>query len=228
MKKVSTLATAGLTTLLTVGAMTAQAYAWHPKGTIQKEVQNVTTGTALSDANTEAGAVSATTGDVVLYSVTVSNTGDPSSNGYNDMAGTKMTDTLPAGVELVSNPTQRTISEDLGTIKPGKSVTKTYRVKVTSTTNGDVITNKACFTGNSTANDNPQSGCDLAIIKVKVAPKPPVTPPTTPTPPVTPETPTVLPDTGSTALSASLAVAGAALIGFSANTLRLKLRRNEA
>ncbi|HSX42556.1 MAG TPA: hypothetical protein VLF59_00535 [Candidatus Saccharimonadales bacterium] len=225
MKKVSTLATAGLTTLLTIGAMTAPAYAWHPKGTIIKEVQNQTTGTAKSDANTESAAVSATTGDVVLYTVTVSNTGDASSNGYNDMAATKLTDTLPAGVELVSSPSTRTLSENLGTIKPGKSVTKTYAVKVTSSTNGDVITNKACFTGNSTANDNPQSGCDVAVIKVKVDPKPPVTPPTTPTPPATPETPTVLPDTGSTALSASLLVAGAAIIGYAVNSLRLKFQR---
>jgi uncharacterized repeat protein (TIGR01451 family) len=218
MKKVTTLATAGLTTLITVGALSAPAYAWHPVGKIVKEVQNQTTGTPMSDANTESDAIAATTGDVLLYTITVRNDGEAASNGNNDMANTKLTDALPTGVELVSNPGQRTIEEDLGTIAPGKSVVKSYAVKVTSITDGDVITNSACFTGNSKVNDNPQGDCNVAVIKVKV------TPPTTPKPPVTPTTPETLPNTGSTALSASLLIAGAAVVGYTVNTLRLKLR----
>jgi uncharacterized repeat protein (TIGR01451 family) len=223
MKKVSTLASASLTGLILVGA-TATAFACHPQGKIIKEVQNQTTGTALSDANTTSTAIGATTGDTVVYSITISNTGAAASNGDNDMNTVALTDTLPAGVELASNPASRTISENLGTIAPGKSVTKTYAVKVTSATDGDVITNKACYAGNSKDNKATQSGCDVAVIKVKVTPQPPVTPPVTPTPTPTPETPTVLPDTGSTGLSAALVVAGAAILGFTANTLRLKFR----
>lgn len=221
MKRVTMLAVAGVTSILAVGVIAVPAYAWHPKGVIIKSVQNQTAGTAISDANTESTAVSATTGDTLLYTITVKNDGAADSNGYNDMVKTKLTDTLPAGVELVSNPAQRTISEDLGTITPGKSVTKTYAVKVTSTTNGAIITNEACFTGDSEVNDNPQHGCNVAVVKVKVTP-PPVTPPTTPKPPV--ETPTELPKTGNTTLTALLFVSIAAALGYTANTLRLKSR----
>lgn len=219
MKRVSVLASASVTSILAVSAIAVPAYAWHPKGTIVKYVTNQTAGTTKSDANTDATAVSVAPGDVVLYTIVVSNTGAASSDGLNDMASTMLTDTLPAGIELVSNPATRTISENLGTITPGNSATKTYAVKVTSETDGDSITNKACFTGNSTVNDNPQSGCDVAIIKVHVPKKPPVTPPT----PEQPQ-PVVLPDTGSTALTSAAAVGIAGILGFAFNTLRLKRR----
>jgi uncharacterized repeat protein (TIGR01451 family) len=221
MKKVRLLASASATSLLAFTLLSAPVYAWHPKGTIIKSVQNQTAGTAMSDANTESVAVSAAPGDVLVYTVVVSNTGDAASDGNNDMSSTKLTDTLPAGVELVSNPATRTITEDLGTVTPGKSVTKSYNVKVTSKTDGDVITNKACFTGNSKVNDNPQSGCDVAVVKVKV--------PVTPTPPTgtgEEEQPDVLPDTGSTALTAALVTGTAVVFGFSLNTIRLRRRDN--
>ena len=219
MKKLSMLASASLTSVIAIGAIAAPAYAWHPKGTIIKYVQNQTAGGAMSDANEAATAVATAPGDTLLYTIVVSNTGAPAANGDDDMAHTTLTDTLPAGVELVSNPALRTISEDLGTIKPGKSVTKTYAVKVTSNVNGDSITNKACFTGNSLVNDNPQSGCDEAIITVTV---PPVTPPEQP-----PVVPPVLPDTGSTSLTAALVVLGSLFVGYGVNTLRLKRRTNQ-
>jgi len=85
-----------------------------------------------------------------------------------DMAYTVMTDTLPSGVELISNPSQRTITENIGTIVPGDKVTKQYQVKVTDSTDGDVITNQACYTGNSIAKDNAQSGCSTVVVKVRV------------------------------------------------------------
>jgi uncharacterized repeat protein (TIGR01451 family) len=227
MKKVSMLATASLTSVLATAAIAVPAYAWHPKGAINKSVQNQTAGTEMSDANDAASAVSATTGDILVYTIKVSNTGEANDKGMNDMAGTKLTDTLPAGLELADNAAQRTISDDLGTIKPGDSVTKTYKVKVTSTTDGDIITNKACYTGNSTANDNPQEGCDTAVVKVKVTTPETPTTPQTPTTPETPqggsgETPTALPNTGSTALTATLFVTVAAGLGYAANMLRLK------
>ena len=110
------------------------------------------------------------------------------------MAKTVMTDTLPAGLELVSNPAQRTITENIGLIKPGQKVTKEYLVKVTSKTNGS-ITNTACFTGDSTANDNPQEGCNPAVVTVTV-PEEPKTPAVVTPKPKTPATPVELPKTG--------------------------------
>jgi len=200
------------------------ALAWHPKGEITKYVQNQTTNSALADANTSAQAVAAKPGDVLKYVIEVRNTGAASSNGSNDMAFVKLTDTLPAGVELVGNSSQRTISESLGTIKPGQKVTKEYQVKVTSKTDGDVITNKACFTGDSEVKDNPQSGCDNAVVKVNVPeetkPETPVTP-TTPTEetPTTPETTVpatveTLPETGASAATILIGLAVVSVVGY--------------
>jgi len=198
MKVSKVLLSAGLIGVVSIASLASTAYAWHPKGIITKKVQNVTTGSELSDADTEGTAVAAKPGDTLKYVITVRNDGAADSKGYNDMAKTVMTDTLPSGIELVSNASQRQISENLGTIKPGQSVTKEYLVKVTANTDG-AIQNTACFTGNSTANDNPQQGCNPAIVTVTV-PETPVTP-TTPETPVTPTkpapvTPVELPHTG--------------------------------
>jgi uncharacterized repeat protein (TIGR01451 family) len=189
--------------------------AWHPKGVIVKYVENTTTASAKSDANDAAHAVAAKPGDVLKYTIVVSNTGAADSKGYNDMAKTVMTDTLPAGVELVSAPSTRAISENLGLVKPGQSITKEYLVKVTASKDG-VIENKACFTGDSTANDNPQKGCDVADVKVSV-PETPKTPeqPKTPETPQKPETPATpapaqeLPNTASGVALGGLTGAGA-------------------
>jgi uncharacterized repeat protein (TIGR01451 family) len=176
----------------------ASVYAWHPKGQITKSVQNQTTGSAMSDANTTTTAVNAKPGDVLKYTITIKNTAPAADKHYNDLAFIKLTDTLPAGVELASNPSTRTISADLGTLIPGKSVTKEYLVKVvTSAKNAQVIENKACFTGDSVVRDNPQAGCDTANVKVTI----PETPPTTVTPTPQPQTtgevlPATLPSTG--------------------------------
>lgn len=225
-KNLVMLAATGVTGIALAAAAVSPAFAWHPKGSIVKYVQNVTTGSQLADANDEGAAVAANPGDTLEYVITVKNDGQPDSRGWNDMAKTKLSDTLPQGVELISNPSQRTITEDLGTIKPGKSVTKKYQVKVTSKTNGDVITNKACFTGDSTANDNPQKGCDTAVVKVSVPEKPeePETP-TTPEAPKTPDTPAPqspeeLPSTG--AANIVLPIAGFSVLGYAANLFRLK------
>ncbi len=216
MKRSVMLAGASLGSVLVTAGIAIPAYAWHPKGAIIKQVRNQTAGTGISDANDIANAVSAKTGDVLIYTITVSNTAAAMENGDNDMAGVQLIDTLPIGIELVSNASQRTISESLGTIKPGSSVTKTYSVKVADTTDGDVITNKACFTGDSLAKDNPQSGCDVALVKVS-APAP--TPNPTPTQTPMPQT---LPNTGSTALAAGLFVISAAIIGYVTNMVRAK------
>jgi uncharacterized repeat protein (TIGR01451 family) len=179
---------AGIIGVISIVGLATTAMAWHPKGAITKKVQNVTTGSALSEADTATQATAAKPGDTLKYVIEVSNVGAADSHGYNDMAKTVMKDTLPAGIALASNPSQRQITENLGTIKPGKSVVKEYLVKVTASTNGS-IKNEACFTGNSTANDNPQQGCNPAYVNITIPTVPPVI--TTPETPVTPETPEV-------------------------------------
>lgn len=206
----------------------ASVYAWHPKGQITKSVQNVTTNSALSDANTAATAVSAKPGDTLKYVITIKDTAAAADKNYNDLAFIKLTDTLPAGVELVSSTAQRTITEDLGTLTPGKSVTKEYLVKVVSNAkDGQVIENKACFTGDSVVKDNPQSGCDTANVKVTVpeVPKTPETPKTPEQPQVLGEsTPTVLPSTGIESVLGGATGVGALTYGI-ANYIQSRRRK---
>ena len=196
MKVSKVLVSAGVIGVNGVASLATTAYAWHPKGSITKKVQNVTTGSVLSEADTVGAAIAARPGDTLKYVIEVKNVGAADSKGYNDMAKTVMTDTLPADVELVSNPSQRQITENLGLIKPGQSVTNEYLVKVASKTAG-TIENTACFTGDSTANDNPQQGCNPAVVTVTIPETPVTTTPETPKKP-TPvvETPAELPRTG--------------------------------
>lgn len=195
MKTKATLITLGLASVIVLSAVTTPVFAWKPKGVIIKQVQNVTTGSVLSDADTTASAIAAKPGDTLKYVIEVRNDGTPDSSGHNDMAKTVLKDTLPTGVELVSQPSMRQITENLGVLKPGQKVTKEYLVKVTATKNGP-LTNTACFTGDSKADDNPQSGCNPAVVTVTVptSPETPVTPTTPETP--APTAPTELPHTG--------------------------------
>lgn len=223
-------AAVSVTSIILAGTLVSPAFAWHPKGAIVKSVQNQTQSGQMSDANDAQNAVSAKPGDLLKYSIVVSNDGEANDKGQNDMAKTTLTDTLPDGVELVINPSLRIITEDLGTLKPGQKVTKEYVVKVTADTDGTVLSNKACFTGDSTANDNPQQGCDVAVVKVDNPKKPetPTTPTTTTTttpPAVQPQvlaSSTNLPNTG---VGNVLLPAGfVTILGYAANLLRLKRR----
>lgn len=228
MNKISTVITTTVTGVAFAAAIVSPAYAWHPEGKIVKQVQNVTAGTAMSDANTAATAVAAKPGDTLKYTITINNPAAAASQNHNDLAFVTLKDNMPTGVELVDNASLRQINEDLGTILPGKSVTKTYTVKVTATKDG-VIENKACFEGDSVVKDAPRNGCDTANIKVTVPPvTPPVTPPATVTPPAgkgaveTPvvAAPTELPKTG----PASIIMLGgiATIAGYALNMLRLR------
>jgi uncharacterized repeat protein (TIGR01451 family) len=211
MKKSYVLGASLLTGVIVATTMSASVLAWHPEGQIKKYVQN-------QDANTVQTAVSAKPGDVLKYTVEVSNVGQASNDGYNDMHYTVLTDTLPAGVELVSNPAQRQITENLGVLKPGQKVTKEYLVRVTSKTDKDVITNKACFTGDSEVKDNKQSGCDPAVVTVTV-PEEPETPeePKTPEQPAKGADPQVLPATGPA--SVATIFTGTTGLGYAAHRL---------
>ena len=231
MNKVTKLAsTAVIGTALAV-SVTSPALAWHPQGKIVKEVTNVTAGTAKSDANTAAQAVAAKPGDILTYTITISNPAPAADKHYNDLAFVKVTDALPAGVELVKDPNTRNINEDLGTILPGKSVTKELTVKVTATKDM-TIENKACFDGNSVVKDAPRNGCDTAVVKVTV-PKTPVTPqepgkgdetPTpTPTPVADTPAPAELPKTGPAGIL--MVATGAIVLGYLGNLARLRFTR---
>lgn len=183
-------ATVGATLIV---AAAGTAYAWHPKGEIVKKVQNVTQQSELRDANSVNDAVAAKPGDILKYVIEIKNTAANADKNWNDLAYIAMTDNLPAGVELTSDASKREIKENLGTLKPGKSVTRELTVKVTANTDG-AIKNTACFTGDSEVKDNPQHGCDDAIVTVTVpeeeVPEVPETPvEETPEVPETPEMP---------------------------------------
>lgn len=188
MKKASLLVAA-----ISVGAtlIAAQpALAWHPEVDIKKSVQNVTTGSALSDANTNGAAVTAKPGDTLKYVIEMSNPAKAADKKWNDLVKVTMTDTLPAGVELVSNPSQRTLTEKIDRLVPGQKITKEYTVKVTSKTDGAYINNNVCVDGNSEANDAYRKDCDNAIVKVNVPVEPKPEEPKPEEPKVeTPETP---------------------------------------
>lgn len=229
MKSLKVLGSAGATGVVMAALVVVPAFACRPQGKIVKSVQDVTSKSAVSDANDAAHALSVTQGDILTYTVTVSNQEtEVGSKGEDEMTNTVLTDTLPAGVELVSNPGQNTITENLGTIKAKGSVTKSYQVKVTATTDGATLTNKACYTSNSNLGSQyNQNGCEVAVVKVTVpkTPTPPVTPPVTPTPttptPTTPATPTpeapapaTLPSTGATTYLAPIAAVVTAAAGY--------------
>jgi uncharacterized repeat protein (TIGR01451 family) len=189
--------------ILSVGfaaVIASPVYACCPAGTINKSVEDITTSSELKDANTNSDALTVNSGDTLEYVITIHNNGTVESSGNDDMLDTNLTDTLPAGIVLASNPGQTTISDSLGTIAAGKSVTVSYRVTVTSTDNGAYLTNKACYTGNSVNNKDDQNGCDTAVVLVNVPVTPTPMPTPTPAAPITPTqstpTPVALPNTG--------------------------------
>ncbi|MGH7158070.1 MAG: hypothetical protein ACREGD_03290 [Candidatus Saccharimonadales bacterium] len=194
MKKVYLLLIASVvTSALVFSGLTGTAMAWHPVGKIDKKVQNVSASGTPQDADTTTSAVDTKSNDVIKYIVKVWNEGQPNQQGHNDMVDIVVTDTLPTGVELVSDPTKRELKETINRLRPGESKTFEYAVKVTRQDDG-FVKKRACFTGDSEVKDAPQKGCNDAVIKVKKVVTPPPTPPQTP--PQTPAPPQVLPVTG--------------------------------
>lgn len=234
MKVIKALAVAGTTGVVLAGMVSTPAFAWHPKGEIKKYVENTTAKTARADADTAATAVAAKPGDVLKYIIEIKNTAAPAQNEWNDLHFIKLTDTLPAGVELVDKPSTRTISQDLPMLKPGQKHTVEFMVKVTSNKDKDLIDNKACFTGDSKVKDNKQQGCDTAKVKVTV-PEQPKPKPEEPKPQPKPEqpkpeapkveTPVTLPETGASSLFAPLAAVGAGVAGYTGRLIFLKRRQ---
>lgn len=196
MKRTTLIVAAAVLSATALINLSGTAFAWHPEGKIVKKVQNITTGSVLSDADTTETGVAAKPGDQLKYVVEVRNIAPAAQKQYNDMVNTVVTDELPAGVELVSNPSQRKLTADLGRIVPGETKKQEYVVRVTAKIAAPV-TNTACFTGNTEVNDNAQKGCNPAVVNVTIPPTPEVPVVTTPTPksPVV-EMPAELPKTG--------------------------------
>lgn len=183
MKSVITLAGVAVASGAMVLSLASPVLAWHPEGEIVKEVQNVTQGSELADANTADTAIGAQPGDTLEYVITVRNDGD--SGRTNEMHYTEAVDQLPAGLELIDGQTDKS----LGVIEPGESKQYSFRVKVTSEQDNSVICNTASFTGDSEVNDNPQSGDDDACVHVTVPPEPSPEPEPQPEPTPKPEEP---------------------------------------
>jgi uncharacterized repeat protein (TIGR01451 family) len=208
---------------------TGVAMACHPQGVIKKDVQNLTTGSASVAADTTASALVAHPGDTLVYHITVANN---ATGNQDEMINTVISDTLPAGLTLVSKD-----SYNVGTVGMKKSVTRNVTVKVTANT-AEIIKNQACFTGDSIDHKVPQKGCDLAYVKVVVpTPSPTPTPSKspspspspskspTPTPTSTPQilgTSTELPKTGAPVLGSTVGL-GAMI---AASAAYIKSRRN--
>lgn len=177
MKKMNYLAGASAAFVLATTMSTA-ALAWHPQGTITKEVQNVTLGSSYADANDAATAITARPGDVLRYRMTVLNPAPAADKQWNDLTKIKVTDALPAGVTIDSG----TKDKDFGSVvvvpqatkgNKTKSVSYEFTVKVNdSAADKSVICNTATFTGNSITGDAPRSGSDKACVKVTVPPTP--------------------------------------------------------
>jgi uncharacterized repeat protein (TIGR01451 family)/LPXTG-motif cell wall-anchored protein len=216
----------GISATAALVLLTGAALAWHPNGKITKGVTNVTAGgTAVSSADTTGTAVTAKPGDTLKYTIVISNNGAAHNQGWNDMGSTKLVDTLPAGVELVGG----SITENIGVVAAQKSVTRVITVKVKADAkDGQIIDNKACFTGEATNNEagKHQEGCDHAIVKVKVTP----TPTPTPSPSVSPSpTPQVLGDTTTlpeTGMAGALGAAAGLTAMTGATVAYLRSRKN--
>jgi uncharacterized repeat protein (TIGR01451 family) len=225
MNTVKILASSTVTGVALAGLVAAPAFACTPKGLITKYVQDQTTGSQMVDANDAATALTVHPGDTLVYTIVVSNNGGTTKDNADAMIETMLTDSLPTGVTPVTGTAS--ISETIGTINEHSKVTKTYTVKVdANTTDGQVITNKACYTGEATNHDQKQhqAGCDVAIVKVSVPPTPP-TPPEQPKPkPQILSATTELPSTGPSGLILPAGVAGG--LGYFGNLLRLKRKQN--
>lgn len=177
MRKLNYLAASGAAFALAMGVSTV-ALAWHPQGTITKEVKNVTLNSAYADANDATTAIAARPGDILRYRMTVVNPAPAASRQYNDLTKIKVTDVLPAGVTIDTGSKDK----DFGSIvvvpqstagNGTKSVSYEFTVKVAAgVADKTLICNTATFNGNSVAGDAPRTGSDKACVTVNVPPAP--------------------------------------------------------
>jgi hypothetical protein len=64
------------------------SFACSPKGMIKKTVQDITSKSAVEDANTSSAALTVKPGDILSYSIAISNIAPSEANHLNDMAST--------------------------------------------------------------------------------------------------------------------------------------------
>jgi uncharacterized repeat protein (TIGR01451 family) len=210
--------------------------AQEPAVSIKMTVQNQTTNSAPSDADTKEAALAAKPGDILKYVMTVTNTAEEAEDAKNDFTSVKVISALPAGLELVSDSSVREITEQLGTLTPGKAATKEFMARVTSR-GGDSVESKACFTGSYEKQSKPLSDCESAFAAIAAASTPPATPAPVetkpnPTPEPTPQqeqgktaTDTeALPTTGPADFIAPLAALGAGSLAYTGRFIALKRR----
>lgn len=165
MKRMITYISACLTVLMVATVYSVAAHASQPVANISKQVQNVTQGTSLKDANDSYDAITANTGDILKFVVTVKNVGKYDRNGNNDLYNTKVNDTLPDGI----SPDSGTLNRSLGQIKPGSYKRYDFTVKVTSSDDSEVLCSVSDLTGSNKTNDQTLKHSDKACVKVMVS-----------------------------------------------------------
>lgn len=133
------------------------AYAQNPSGVITMTIQDLTTGSTITQSTSYVFAPVVNTGDELQYQVLLSNQG--SSPGNDQMVNTVVTNQLPAGLSLVSED-----NLNVGTLDASQQAYLNIFVTVTATSAG-LIQNQACFTGNSITGSSPQSGCATSFVK---------------------------------------------------------------
>lgn len=170
--------------------MQSRASTSQPEGKIVLTVRNVTANSPVADAKNPANATQAKSGDIVQFTVKVSNNAKPSSGGYSDLLNVTVSDELPAGLVLANNPSAHAVNLDFGTIAAGDSATKQFNVRImpTSAAKNTMVRNQACYTAsNNYSSADLQSGCDFALVHLRAVATTPTPPPaTTPTPNPTP------------------------------------------
>ncbi len=73
MSKRTKLTSASLLTIIVAGSVVSPVSAWHPRGVIIKSVRDLTTQSADFDANTPGTSLGAKSGDILEYTIQVSN-----------------------------------------------------------------------------------------------------------------------------------------------------------
>jgi len=198
----------------------ATALADAPVGVVNMTVVDVTNGSMPNDAITKSSAQPVYPRDTLEYQILVTN---QAIDETDQMVDTVVTDSLPAGLTLVSED-----NLSLGVVDPFSSVMVNVTATVNSTASG-IIENQACFTSSSLDGASSQSGCNISMVNV-LAPvatsssgssaSPSTQPSDSPAPSTsgsggagssatTPD-PTTVPDTGGSLTGSSLGISGMA------------------
>jgi uncharacterized repeat protein (TIGR01451 family) len=107
-------------------------------------------------------------GDIVIFTVTVTN------NGPNNTNGVRLRDTIQAGLTVTaSNPSQGSYAGDVwtvGTLADGATATLTLNARVGAGTGGSTLTNTATITASSVSDPAAANNTDSASVNVQIPP----------------------------------------------------------